>query len=98
MANKVSKLLISAAKTYEERNKIYGDTYKLHGDVVNALFPKGIKLEDPVDQSRFGVLTMIIGKLTRYAVNFNSGGHKDSLHDLQVYAAMLEELDDESAG
>jgi hypothetical protein len=100
MAKKQSKCFVaveleSAANTYEERNAIYGDTYKRHGHVMSALFPDGIAVDNPHDMNRLGVLNMIVGKLTRYATNFDNGGHKDSLHDLSVYAAMLNELDHE---
>ena len=89
----VTNELISAAKTFEERNEVYGDTYKRHGDVSLALFPDGVTLETAEDQNRYACLNMIIGKLTRYATNFEEGGHQDSLHDISVYAAMLNELD-----
>lgn len=98
-------MLHEAADTYAERNKVYGDTYKKHGEVMKALFPDGIKFDTDDDHNRFGVLTMIVGKLTRYAQNFKPVhkegflappvGHADSLHDLSVYAAMLNELDAE---
>lgn len=88
-------MLMAAAETYAERNKVYGDTYKIHGTVMQSLFPDGVKLECDDDHNRFGVLTMMVGKLTRYAQNFEKGGHADSLHDLSVYSAMLNELDAE---
>jgi len=91
----VPEMLREAADTYEERNKVYGDTYKKHGTVMQSLFPDGVSLDCDDDHNRFGVLTMIVGKLTRYAQNFNKGGHYDSLHDLSVYATMLNELDAE---
>jgi hypothetical protein len=40
------------------------------------------------------VMTHIVSKLHRYALNFETGGHQDSLKDLAVYAAMLASLDD----
>ena len=90
----VAELLREAADVFEGRDAAYGSTYKVHGEVANALFadrPPVLKSAD--DHARFGVLTMIIGKLTRYARNFNNGGHADSLVDLTNYAAMLSELD-----
>ena len=88
--------LKKAAETYKERNKVYGNTYKRHGGVAAALFPNGVALRTAEDHNRFAALTLIIGKLTRYATNFEKGGHADSIHDLGVYAFMLEELDDEN--
>lgn len=98
MANKndtVPEMLRGAAKTYEERNKVYGDSYKSYGTVVQSLFPEGLELDSDDLHNRFGVLTMMISKLTRYCQNFEKGGHADSLHDLSVYATMLNELDAE---
>ena len=90
---KADKRMQKAAKTYRQRNKVYGDNYKRHGAVMAALFPDGIALRTIEDHNRFGVLTMIVSKLGRYATNFEKGGHNDSIHDLGVYAFMLEELD-----
>lgn len=90
----VSELLREAADVFEGRDAAYGSTYKVHGEVANALFAdRPPVLKGSLDHARFGVLTMIIGKLTRYARNFNNGGHADSLVDLTNYAAMLSELD-----
>lgn len=94
----VQELLREAAATYEERNALYGDNYKWFGNVMNGMFPDGIDLGSRDDHNRFGILVQIVAKLTRYANNFNSGGHADSLHDIQVYAAMLQELDAEAKG
>ena len=66
----------------------------LFRSLMCALFPNGIVLKTPEDHNRFGVLTMIASKLNRYCNNFESGGHADSIHDLGVYAFMLEELDE----
>jgi hypothetical protein len=33
-------------------------------------------------------------KLSRYAANFEKGGHQDSVHDLGVYSFLLEDFDD----
>lgn len=91
----VPELLRAAADTYEQRNKLYGDNYKRFGSVMRALIPDGVKLETEEDWNRFGVFFHLVGKVTRYAANINSGGHADSAHDASVYAAMLEELTQE---
>ena len=88
----VPQLLRQAAETFEERNKAYGDAYKNGGKVMHQLFPNGLTLNTEEEWIRFGVFTMIVSKMTRYAANMKSGGHKDSAHDLAVYAAMLEEM------
>jgi len=83
------------AELFEERNKTYGSNYKEIGFVLHALFPEGICVNSHEDWSRFGCLFQMISKLTRYVQNFESGGHRDSLDDLSVYAQMLSELDDD---
>jgi hypothetical protein len=92
----VPELLREAASTYEQRNAIYGDNYKHFGSVMVALFQgQCVFLDNTDDHNRFGVFTQIVSKLTRYAENFSSGGHDDSLLDMSVYCAMLRELDTE---
>ena len=82
----------AALNTFRERNKTYGDNYLQHGEVMTALFPDGIKLNSVEDWNRFGVINMIVAKLTRYAQGWPKV-HQDSVHDLGVYAFMLESLD-----
>ena len=93
MRNFVPKMLRSMADIYEERNKAYGDNYILFGSIMQMLFPRGVKLESVEEHNRFGIFVQIVAKVTRYANNFERGGHKDSLQDLSVYSAMLLELD-----
>jgi hypothetical protein len=103
MTKFVPDALRKAADLYEERNKLYSDNYKHFGAVMNALFPTGIAQRAGVDDvrgetkseyyNRVGVLIQIVSKLTRYCANFERGGHSDSLHDMAVYAMMLDELD-----
>lgn len=81
-----------AIETYKARNPVYGDNYKHFGEVMTALFPKGVKLSTKEDWNRFGVLVHIVSKLSRYTTR-PQNGHADSIHDLGVYAFMLEELD-----
>jgi hypothetical protein len=85
--------LRAAATTYAERNAIYGDNWYKIGAVMNGLFPEGIHLKSIDDHVRFYYLMSIAQKLTRYSNNFHHGGHRDSIHDACVYAAMLETFD-----
>lgn len=85
-------LLVQMAATYRERNALYGNNYKEFGLIMEAIFPNEILLSTPDDFNRFALLVQIVAKVTRYAKNFHSGGHIDSIHDVGVYAAMLEEL------
>lgn len=91
----VPEILVAAAKTQEQRNKLYGNSYKRFGTVMKALLPDGIELNTEDEWNRFGVFFHAVGKITRYAANLKTGGHKDSAHDLVVYGAMLEELTEE---
>jgi hypothetical protein len=85
-------LMQSGASTYRARNKVYGDSYHRHGQVMKALYPQGVELKTIEDFNRFGIVNMLVSKITRYA-NDPSLGHIDSIHDMGVYSFMLEELD-----
>jgi hypothetical protein len=81
--------LEKAAKTFRERRPIYKDNYLRVGKALDALFPDGVILKTNSDHVRYHLFSWIVGKLSRYAVQWNNGGHPDSAHDLVVYAAML---------
>tara|TARA_R100000808_G_C2129109_1_gene138676 strand:- start:116 stop:478 length:363 start_codon:yes stop_codon:yes gene_type:complete len=86
--------LEEALKTYKERNKVYGKNYYTFGKVMKILFPEGTFLQTEGDFNRYGCLSAIVGKLCRYANNFDiKCGHTDSIHDLGVYAFIQQELD-----
>ena len=87
--------LEKARETFIERS-VYGNTYDQYGDVLKALFPKGLPtgiLNDVEEMNRFGNLTHIIYKLMRYCNQWDDK-HKDSIHDLGVYAFIQEGIDD----
>lgn len=83
------------AATFRERNAKYGNNYLSFGAVAAAVFPAGLTLETAEDFNRYALLGHCLDKLTRYANSLQKGGHKDSAHDLMVYAAMLEEITEE---
>jgi hypothetical protein len=91
----VPEMLRDCAQTYEERNAIYGNNYKLFGHIMQSLFPYSVVLKTPEDHNRFGIFVQIVAKITRYAAQFHNGGHDDSLLDTSVYAQMLREIDAE---
>lgn len=95
ISNKVSVpgLLRCNANLFESRNAEYGTSYKQIGHVLKSYFPDGLNLKTEEDFLRFAQFHMIAGKLGRYATNFNKGGHQDSLDDISVYSAMLNEID-----
>lgn len=90
----VTQALKAAAETFSERNKVYGSGYKRHGDIMKALFPNGFELHSANDFTRFHLLELMVIKLNRYCNNLQTTGqlHRDSIHDLGVYAFMLEDL------
>lgn len=89
----ISNLEIGA-KTFQERNKKYGDSYLTFGAVMASLFPAGLVIAaGDVDAfNRLGIYVQIISKCCRYATSLNVGGHEDSAHDIMVYGAMLQEV------
>ena len=83
-------LLRKGAATYADRNKTYGGNYKRFGPIMAEMFPDGLTIKTSQDWGRMLLLVQMISKLTRFC---NSGlQHADSVHDLMVYSAMLEEL------
>ena len=91
-ASSPADCLESALNTFRARSKVYGNNYLQHGKVMRALFPAGVALSTLSDYNRFGIINMIVSKLTRYSQNWDKA-HLDSIHDLGVYAFMLESLD-----
>lgn len=90
------ELLEAGARTYRQRNELYGDNYKHFGSIMAAMFPDGLPADmGSADWNRLALLMNVVGKAQRYAMNLRRGGHRDSARDAMVYAAMLEELTDE---
>jgi hypothetical protein len=85
----VPDILRAAAKTFEERNGVYGSNYRMVGPMVKILFPDEVP-SHLVESDRWHLFELILVKLSRFAI---SGlDHEDSIHDLVVYAAMVEML------
>ena len=85
-----AEILAEMADTYRERNKVYGDNYKRVGDVMKALFPNGVTINTAEQFNVWHLFELMVVKMTRFA---NTGlSHQDSIHDLAVYAAMVESL------
>lgn len=94
-STRVHDLLQDSATLYGERNEVYKDNVDSVGRVMMALFPKGAPaLKTKHDYKRWHIFELIIVKLTRYANNYEKGGHQDSISDLRPYAAILEALDE----
>lgn len=95
MAYETVKILEEAAKTYAERNAVYGDNFVVVGSVMAAMFPRGVTLTTADDWNRLHILLLGVVKQTRYVENWSRGGHQDSIRDHTVYGAMLEAIDRE---
>lgn len=95
-SSRVAQMLTECAGTYDQRNALYGDNYKRFGIIMLGLFPKGLTLRSPDDWNRIGLFVQAMSKVTRYAQNFEKGGHDDSLLDSSVYQQMLREVDEEA--
>lgn len=87
--------LAQLSELFRQRHELYGDNYKRFGPIMGLLFPNGIHPRHVGDLTRLGLVVQVVGKLTRYCENFNTGGHPDSLDDMAVYAQMLQEVDSE---
>ena len=93
MAVKADEILREMADLYKIKDETYGSTYHQIGEVLMLIFPDGVELRTVKDINRFHTLTMVLLKFLRYTNNFSGGGHPDSMRDMTVYCAMLEELD-----
>jgi hypothetical protein len=83
------------AKIRMEKQKEYGDNYKDMGHILMALFPQGFVVQNAEEANRLSLIVMLATKLSRYCMNFKSGGHADSLDDMAVYAMLQRDCDEE---
>lgn len=92
MKKTIEEIFDEMKRTFAERNKAYGDSYRVTGNVLAAMFPRGLALNTPDQWNRFGAFYMVVCKMVRYAETLSDGGHVDSAHDSAVYSAILEQL------
>lgn len=90
---KPDQILEEGAKTFRERQDLYGDSWLRAGETLHSLFPNGLTVNSPKDWSRLAIFMHEINKVRRQASQFSKGGHIDSSHDLMVYASMMEALE-----
>lgn len=94
----VADELVSKAKLFAQRAALYGNNYVRFGPIMAQLMAtQSLNPASEKDMARFGVFVQVVSKITRYAENFNRGGHDDSLDDIAVYAMMLKALDNDRA-
>lgn len=83
-------ILEEMAKTFKKKNKQYGDNWIVFGQIMAALYPKGLTLKTEHDFARAHFLMLTLGKFTRYVNKDHQC--KDSVHDAAVYLAMMEDF------
>lgn len=81
-------LLVEMASTYYERNRVYGENWRMVGPVMAVLFPGGMTLKTADEFTEWHLFELMVVKLTRLATSGLK--HVDSVHDLSVYGAMIE--------
>lgn len=86
-------LMRKAIETFEARSSYGPADFKKQGEVMQALFPEGMQTLTVEQCSRFVVLSIIVTKLCRYAEHAHDNGHDDSIHDIGVYAFILQAMD-----
>lgn len=84
---RASDILAFGAKTYAERNKVYGENYRMVAPIMKVLFPYGVPPE-VIHSDKWHLFELLVVKLTRFATSKLE--HQDSIHDAMVYAAMIE--------
>lgn len=94
MARSFAEVWSVIGKTQAARNASYSASrpgHEVHAAVLAALFPKGAPTGGEAG-TRFILLNFIIGKVVRYAMALaeGRGGHQDSIHDVAVYAMILD--------
>lgn len=93
MKKKVNELLIEKAELFKSKGEEYGNTYEQFGIVMKTLFPEALTILTTEDWNRFGIYAMLVHKMLRISKKiFQSDISIDSIQDIQVYGAMLEEL------
>lgn len=92
---KADDILEQSADLFRYKRTQYGNNYLVIGKVMSSMFPNGLSVVTEDDWNRLHLLLLTVVKLTRYANNYQNGGHTDSIADAIVYFAMLQELDDD---
>ena len=83
-------ILESGAATHRAKNAEYKDANVLVGKIMELLFPNGVKLRTAAEFEKWHLFELLIVKLTRFVTSELE--HQDSIHDLMIYAAMIESL------
>lgn len=84
-----AEVLFGMAKTYKERNAVYGDNFRMVAKLVSVLFPNGVPSE-LVATDQWHLFELKLVKISRFAISNLT--HQDSIHDDAVYSAMIESI------
>lgn len=84
-----AEILEQMAVTFRERNKMYGENYRMVAKLVAILWPHGVP-SALVTTDAWHLFELKLVKLSRFAVSNLT--HRDSIHDDGVYSAMIEAL------
>lgn len=82
----IEHALLEMAATAKSRREQYGDNWRVVGDVLALLYPKGLTAKTPAEWNTLVAVIQVVNKLCRLAASGNT--HLDSAHDLGPYAAM----------
>lgn len=85
--------LTELGELYRSRNAVYGDTYKDFGKIMIGFFPNPTTITTEAEWNRLALFFHCADKLGRYARQFFTGGHRDSLDDNSVYSQLLAHVD-----
>lgn len=83
------EIMIDMARTFKERNAVYGDNYRMVAKLMLVLFPEGLP-PGLYKKDQFHLFELVLVKLSRFAISNLT--HRDSVHDMAVYAAMVESV------
>ena len=83
------EILANMAATFRERNAVYKDCTGVVAAMTAALWPHGVDA-DTVGRPEYMSLLMIVNKIARFVASDLT--HVDSVHDIAVYAAMIEAM------
>jgi hypothetical protein len=90
-----AEIMAQALATFRERQASYRvggrQGNEVHAEVLRLLLPPDrLAALDAAGYERFVLFNFILGKLVRYGLLLPEGGHQDSIHDIAVYAAILD--------
>lgn len=83
----VPEMFEEMAQTFRDRNKVYGDNWRMVGRLMAVMFPEGVTLRTHADYDVWHLFELQIVKLSRFAISKLT--HQDSIHDMTVYGAMI---------